>query len=120
MRPVHWLLEISIDPSQSKDFDQIMKALVRETDRETGTMACEWNFNEEGTICYIYERFTNADAAMIHLGMFSERFADQFFSVCSVSSLKILGYASDEIKYALRGFNPLVLQQRAGFARFEA
>ena len=120
MRPVYWLLELSIEPSQANEFDQIMKDLVAETDRETGTMACEWNFNDDGTVCHIYERFENADAAMIHLGMFGDRFADQFLSACSVTDLTILGYASDEIKGALKGFSPTVLYQRAGFARFAA
>lgn len=120
MRPVHWLLELSIELSHSDDFDKIMKELVDEADRETGTMACEWNFNDNGTVCYIYERFANADAAMIHLGMFGERFADQFLSICRVTDLTILGYANDEVKAVLKGFNPTVLNQRAGFARFVA
>lgn len=120
MRPVHWLLELSIELSQVDDFDLVMKDLLEEADREAGTMAYELNFNDDGTVCYIYERFTNADAAMIHLGMFGERFADQFLSVCRVTDLIILGYASDEVKAVLKGFNPTVLHQRAGFARFVA
>lgn len=118
MKPVHWLLEVSIEPSLANNFDQIMRDLVEETDRETGTMACEWNFNDDGTLCHIYERFANADAAMIHLGMFGDQFAAQFLSVCSIIDLTILGYASEEVKAALKGFNPTVLHQRAGFARF--
>ncbi|MFK7995253.1 MAG: putative quinol monooxygenase [Granulosicoccus sp.] len=118
MKPVHWLLELSIEHSQAGDFEQVMKALVEEADREAGTMAYEWNFNDDGTVCYIYERYTNADAAMIHLGMFGEKFADQFLSVCRVTHLTILGFATDEVMAVLKGFNPTVLHQRAGFARF--
>ncbi len=120
MRPVYWLLEVSIELSYFDDFEKLMMELVLEADREAGTMACEWNFNSDGTVCYIYERFTNADAAMIHLGMFGERFAEQFLSVCRVSNLTILGYANDELEDVLKGFNPTVLHQRAGFARFVA
>jgi len=118
VKSVHWLLELSIHPEHINDFDAIMLELVRETDREVGTMACEWNFNDDGSICTIYERFMDADAAMVHLGMFGDRFADRFLKASTVTRLTLLGHVSDELKNALKGFNPMVLTQRAGFARF--
>lgn len=120
MKPVHWLLVLSIEPAQSDAFHAVMKDLIKETDREPGTMAYEWNFNDDGTVCLIYERFSDADAAMIHLSMFGDLFAERFLAACSVTGLTILGYTSNEVKSALKGFNPTVFSQRAGFARFAA
>ena len=95
-----------------------MKDLVYEADRETGTMACELNFSEAGDVCNIYLRFVDADAAMIHLAMFSDKFSPRFLKACSVTRITILGFANEEVRLALSDFQPVVLSQRAGFARF--
>jgi len=92
--------------------------LISEADREIGTMAHEWNFNDDGSVCQLYARFVDADAAMLHLGMFGEKFADRFLKACSVTGVTILGYANDDVRGALAKFSPNVLTQKAGFARF--
>jgi len=118
MKPVHWLMELSISGQQSGDIDALIKEFVSEADKEVGTMAHEWNFNEDGSICQLYERFVDADAAMLHLGMFGERFAERFLKSCSITSITILGYANEDVRGALERFSPVVLTQKAGFARF--
>lgn len=118
MRPVHWLMELAISEQQSVEFDILMKELIAEADREIGTMACELNFSDQGDICKLYLRFVDADAAMLHLAMFNEGFIERFLSICSVTGITILGFANDEVRCALKEFSPVVLSQRAGFARF--
>lgn len=118
MKPVHWLMELDISEHQIVDFNKLMQDLVNEADREAGTMACELNFSETGDVCNIYLRFVDADAAMIHLAMFSDKFTLRFLQACSVTRITILGFASEEVRLALREFHPVVLSQRAGFARF--
>lgn len=118
MRPVHWLMELVITDQQASEFNLLMQELVVEADREPGTMACELNFNDAGDVCNIYVRFVDADAAVIHLAMFSDNFMKRFMRTCSVKGTTILGFANDEVRLALQGFSPVVLSQRAGFARF--
>lgn len=118
MKPVHWLMELSIGERQADHIDSLMQELINEADREVGTMAHEWNFNEDGSVCQLYERFVDADAAMLHLGMFGERFAERFLNTFTVTSITILGYANDDVRGALERFSPVVLRQKAGFARF--
>jgi len=118
MRPVHWIMELSIDELKVDDINALMEELISEADREIGTMAHEWNFNDDGSVCQLYERFVDADAAMLHLGMFGEKFADRFLRACSVTGVTILGYANDDVRGALAKFSPNVLTQKAGFARF--
>ncbi len=118
MRPVHWIMELSIDQQKVNDIDTLMEELVSEADREIGTMAHEWNFSDDGSVCQLYERFVDADAAMLHLSMFGEQFADRFLSACSVTGVTILGYANEDVLGALARFSPNVLTQKAGFARF--
>ena len=118
MRPVHWIMELSIDEQKVDDIDTLMEELVSEADREIGTMAHEWNFSDDGSVCQLYERFVDADAAMLHLSMFGEQFADRFLSACSVTGVTILGYANEDVLGALARFSPNVLTQKAGFARF--
>lgn len=118
MRPVHWLMEISITKKQSRDFQLLMKELLVAADRETGTMACEYNFSDDGHTCQLYLRFIDSDAAMIHLAMFSDHFIDRFLQNCSVKGLTVLGFPNDDVCNALKDFKPVFLSQRAGFARF--
>jgi len=118
MKPVHWLMELVISDQQSAEFNRLMKELIREADHEPGTMACELNFNDEGNVCNIYLRFVDADAAMIHLAMFSDLFFERFMNSCSVTGITILGFANEEVCLALKEFSPVVLTQKAGFARF--
>jgi len=118
MRPVHWLMEVSIEEQQADSFNTLMMEVVQKADQEVGTMAHEWNFSDDGSTCTIYERFVDADAAMLHLGMFGEQFAERFLCSCCITGITVLGYANDEICGALEGFQPVVLSQKAGFARF--
>lgn len=118
MKPVHWLMELSITDQQASAFNKLMKEFVAEADHEPGTMACELNFNDVGDICNIYVRFADADAAMIHLAMFSDNFGDRFRQTCSVTGTTILGFATEELRLALQGYSPVVFSQKAGFARF--
>lgn len=118
MKPVHWLMELVITDQQTNAFDSLMKELIEEADHEKGTMACELNFDDSGEICNIYLRFVDADAAMIHLAMFSDLLLERFLKCCSVTGITILGYANEEVCRALQEYSPLVLKQKAGFARF--
>jgi len=118
MKPVHWLMELVITDQQASEFNTLMNEVVAEADREPGTMACELNFNDDGDVCTIYLRFVDADAAIIHLAMFSDKFINRFWQTCTVSGTTILGFANEEVLHALQGFRPVVLSQRAGFARF--
>lgn len=118
MRPVHWLMEIMISEQRSRDFQSLMKDLLVAADRESGTMACEYNFSDDGHICQLYLRFIDADAAMIHLAMFSEHYIDRFLQICSVKGVTVLGFPNDDVCSALKNFNPVILSQKAGFARF--
>lgn len=118
MKPVHWLMELFITEQQAHAFNKLMNELVEEADHEPGTMACELNFNDTGDVCNIYLRFADADAAMLHLAMFSDKFGDRFRQTCSVTGTTILGFASEELRLALQSYSPVVFSQRSGFARF--
>ena len=118
MRPVHWLMEITIAEPQCEEFNLFMKDLLTAADREPGTMACEYNFSDDERTCQLYVRFIDADAAMIHIAMFSDDFIDRFMQICTVKGITVLGYPNEDVCSALKGFNPVVLSQKAGFARF--
>jgi len=118
MRPVHWIMELSISEQQFDVINALMEELISEADREIGTVAHEWNFNDDGSVCQLYERFVDADAAMLHLSMIGEHFADRFLAACTVTRVTILGYANEDVRRALAKFSPNVLTQKGGFARF--
>lgn len=111
-------MEVAIADESMCEFNVFVDDLVSAADRETGTMACESNFSDDSRICQIYLRFIDADAAMVHIAMFSDLFIERFLSICDVQGIVVLGYPDEQVCRALKDFNPVVLCQRAGFARF--
>ncbi len=115
---VHWVLELAIEPENTEAFKVVMADLVAATEKEAGTVAYEWHFNEAGTICHIYERFRDSAAAAIHLGMFGESFAERFLEAGRPTRLTVFGDPAPEVIEILSGFSPLILKREAGFSRF--
>ncbi len=115
---VYWILEMKMEPEKAEDFNAVMADLVAATQLEEGTIAYEWHFDDEGTVCHIYERFRDSDAADLHLEMFGEIFADRFLAAGSPTKLTIYGDPKADVVETLSGFSPRILKMRAGFSRF--
>ncbi len=93
-----------------------MDELVAATKNESGTLIYEWYFNDENTVCNIYERFADSEAAMTHLGSFGN-FADRFLTTVTPTRLTVFGNPDAAVKEILAGFSPVYLRFEAGFAR---
>lgn len=117
---VHWVLELSIKPDNVDDFKAVMTDLVAATEKEPGAIAYEWHFNDDGTICHIYERYRNSAGAADHLAMFGEKFAERFLAAGTPTRLCVYGEPDAELVETLSGFSPLILKQAAGFSRLAA
>ena len=117
---VHWVLELSIKPIDLDTFRSVMTDLVSAAEQESGTVAFEWHFNDDGTICHVYERFRDSAAAAAHLEMFGTMFAERFLAVGKPTRLCLFGDPDQGVLDILRGFSPLVLKKVAGFSRLAA
>ncbi|MFT5501558.1 MAG: quinol monooxygenase YgiN [Woeseiaceae bacterium] len=115
---VFWMLDLQVVEGQEAALHSLMAEMVKATQaNEPGTLVYEWNLSEDGTVCHLFERYSDSEALMIHLGSFGEKFAERFLAVLNPIRFFVYGSPSDAVKDALAGFNPVYMQSLAGFAR---
>jgi quinol monooxygenase YgiN len=108
---------VQIKPGQLDNFRAVVKDLVAATRaNEPGAMAYEYFVSPDGTTCHIYERYVDSAAVMAHLANFSQ-FAEQFMAAVEMTGVTLYGDPSDELREAVSGLNPVILQPMDGFAR---
>ena len=100
---VSWNLQMSVREGQLGDARDLMPEMVEATRGEAGTLGYEWFLGGDGTVCHIYERYADSDAAVVHLGNFGAKFAERFLQCFEPTSLFVYGEPSDEARAALDG-----------------
>ena len=114
---VSWNLQTSVREGQLSAARDLMPEMVEATRGEAGTLGYEWFLGGDGTVCHIYERYADSDAALIHLGNFGAKFAERFLQFFEPTALFVYGEPSDEVRAALDGFGAVYLGTFGGFSR---
>jgi quinol monooxygenase YgiN len=115
---VFWVIEAAIKPGELDNFKALLNEMVESTQaNEPNAINYEWFISEDNKSCYAYDRFTDSAAAMTHLGIFGEKFAERFMACVELKTPLVYGNPSDELKEALSGFGPLFLKPLVGFVR---
>ncbi len=114
---VSWNLQLSVREGRLDDARALMHEMVESTREEAGTQSYEWFLSEDGTVCHIYERYADSDAAMAHLGNFGSKFAERFLECFEPTALCVYGEPSDDARAALDGFGAVYLGTLGGFSR---
>ena len=113
---VAWMLELDI--SEGAGLPALIEEMVASTqENEPGTLDYQWSTSADGTVCHIFERYSDSDAVMAHLGTFGERFAARFMEILAPTRFVVYGSPSQEVKEALAGFNPTYMDSAGGFSR---
>jgi len=115
---ISWMLELNLKPGHEKDFAALMNEMVAATRaNEPGTLSYEWSLSADGSICHIFERYTDSAAVMIHLATFGRTFAGRFLDMLTPTRCVIYGSPSQEARGALAVLNPVYMQPVGGFNR---
>ncbi len=114
---VSWNLQMSVREGQLSDARELMPEMVESTRGEPGTLCYERFLDAGGTVCHIHERYADSDAAMVHRGNFSAKFAERFLQYFEPTDLYVYGEPSDEARAALDGFGAVYLGTFGGFSR---
>ena len=72
---------------------------------------------DDGRRLHLFERYTDADAALTHLGAFGERYIARFFDVLAPERMTLYGAADDRVRGALAQLAPKVMARAEGFSR---
>jgi quinol monooxygenase YgiN len=77
---VYWVITFTVD--QMDKFKPIVNKIVAATQKEPGTLAYEYTVGDDQKTVDIYERCTNAHAAVVHVTEnFGPNFSKEFMAV---------------------------------------
>jgi quinol monooxygenase YgiN len=71
---------------------------MSETRREPGVLSYQRFVSEDGAIIHLYERYADSAAALAHLEVFAERFANRLSAMVERNAFTVFGYPSSELK----------------------
>lgn len=113
--PVSYNIRLTV-----RDLDrlrELMPEMIASAEAEVGTLAYRWYFSEDGATCHVYERYADADAVMVHLATFGERFAEGLLGCVEVDGLEVYDDPGPEARAALAGLGAVFLRLKDGFGR---
>lgn len=115
---VYWMLELEIQSGREAEFQVLMTEMVAATlANEPGALNYEWSTSENGKTCYIFERYVDSDATMVHLANFGEKFAGRFLEILNPTSFKLFGSPNQAVRDAVAGFGAVFMPTVGGFSR---
>ena len=115
---VYFMLEVEIQAGQESNARTLMRELSSAAEaNEPGTLNYTCSVSADGKRSHFFERYTDSEAAMTHLGTFVEKFAGRFLEVFKITGLTVYGSPSAAVKEALAGFSPVYMERVVGFGR---
>lgn len=114
---VYWLLEVAIKSGEYDNFKGLMEEMVASTQNEPGALYYEWHISADKSTCYIYERYADSAATLVHLGTFNEKFAARFMGLIEPKRFVVFGSPNETVKEILAGVGAEFLNPWGGFVR---
>jgi hypothetical protein len=113
---ISWLFEAAVKPDGVDEYRALAEEITAENEAtEPDQEIFEWYLDDHEI--HIYERYSDADAAVMHVGRFVANYAERFLSLCTPTRMSVYGEPTDELKAAIAGFNPRYYEPVAGHAR---
>ena len=114
---IFFIVEVQIKPNQFENFLKVAREMSEVVkSREPGALNYEWTISPDSTKCFILERYASTEAAMVHMKVFEEEFAEKFNEAVQMTGFTIYGKPGPELIEAL-GAAAESRVQVAGFAR---
>src|ERR1700747_2152378 len=106
---VYWVITFTVD--QMDKFKQMVKKLVAATEKEPGTLAFENSVGNDQKTVDLYERYTNAHAAVVHVTEnFGPNFSKEYLALAKPERFVVYTAApTDELKKTLPDFHPIYM-----------
>jgi quinol monooxygenase YgiN len=115
---VAWNLDLLVKDGQGDALRELMAEMVEATQRdEPGTLNYEWHLSDDAARCHIYERYADADAALVHMGTFGAKYAGRFFDLLQAERFVVYGSPNETIRGALGSMGAVFMVPAAGFVR---
>ncbi len=109
------LFEVELKPGRRAEWDALIPEMVASTREEQGARAYQIFENSDRERVCIFERYADSDAAMVHMGIFGEKFATRLLNLVTPSRFTVLGPASQALVDALTPIGAVVHAPVDGF-----
>jgi (4S)-4-hydroxy-5-phosphonooxypentane-2,3-dione isomerase len=113
---ISWRVELSIKPGQSASFQALTGEMVEATQREFGVLSYQRFISEDGKTVHAYERYADSAAALAHLKLFAEKFAEPFQDMVERKCFVVFGDPSAELRVALDEYGAIYSKPFGDFA----
>lgn len=112
------MFELTIKEGREADFRALAAEMAAATEtNEPGTLDYEWYVTDDARSLHLFERYANADAAMLHTRTFGERYMARFFDVLTPVRMTLYGAVDERVRSAMAELAPQVITRAAGFSR---
>ena len=114
-KQITFILTLKISTSDFAQFLESVKRLVDETSREKGAVTYEYYVADDDRTIVIYERYVDADAAILHITNTFPPYAEEFSKLATTESFFIQGGITDQLRITMQGTQACYLTPLAGF-----
>jgi quinol monooxygenase YgiN len=98
---ISWHAELIVRPGQLPAFLALTEEMVTVTRRESGALAYQRFITADRGCVHVYERYRDSDAALEHLHVFRERFAERFGALVERKRFTVFGEPSVALRHIL-------------------
>jgi len=114
---ISWTLRLAFRDGQLEAGRSLLTEMVETVRQEPGTQAYEFFLSGDNTTVHSYERFVDADAALVHVGNFGAKYMERFMACFQPTELIVYGAPTDSLKGALDGLGAQYYALHDGFAK---
>lgn len=115
---IFWIVELKVKESNlnliTTFMNDVFNAAVND---EKGTLSNEWFFSDDMTTCHMIDRYKSNDDVLAHLKIFDANFNERFNKYFELERFVVYGSPNEEVKEAVKGFNPIYMQHFGGFEK---
>lgn len=115
---IFWILETEIGENKLDELKSLMTEMTENTKaNEPGTLNYEWFISEDSKKCYLFERFENSDALLVHLSSFMKNYAGRFMEILKVKKFELFGNPGDAARDKMNKMGVKYNSPLGGFLR---
>lgn len=112
---VGWIVEAKIREGQREAFEEVMKEIIAESEKEPGTLNYQYYVSDDGDVL-VYERFEDVDSAHAHVDNW-DNYAERWAEAAEPTRMVHLGDVPADLRKRHASLSPLWLKPFGGFAR---
>lgn len=112
---IYWIARGSIKPGKYDQFLAVIEQMAQVTRDEEGSIAYEFNVNEEHTEVHVFEHFRDDAAAVHHLTVTLPLFGEAYGETASIDGLVVYGTPRGQAKEILDSLGSVYMSPVAGF-----